>query len=361
MAEVNEKITYTDTAYKKDSAGRLRFVTVSSQGQMVCQESGLVDGKSTQHWSASKAKNIGKKNETTVEEQAILDATAKMNKKLKGEYFNTIDEATNTVVISAMLAESSGKRINEINFDGNVFVQPKLDGMRCIKDKMSMQSRDHRDIETLPDIASLLPELDEILDGELYSHGSSFQEVMKMVKKVRPETEKVKYHVYDLISDEPFVDRFGKLIELVQQLGPGSRISIVPTFPVESIEEIEMCHAKFIQAGYEGTMIRWGDKGYEMGKRSKHLLKHKEFKDIACKVVDVIPSDKVPEMGVVHCEISPNGATFGCGMKFSHKERAEILTNKDEYIGQTAEIRYFEDTDDGLPRFPVCVGFRLDK
>ena len=25
------------------------------------------------------------------------------------------------------------------------------------------------------------------------------------------------------------------------------------------------------------------------------------------------------------------------------------------------KIRFFEYTDDGLPRFPVCVGFRLDK
>ena len=48
-------------------------------------------------------------------------------------------------------------------------------------------------------------------------------------------------------------------------------------------------------------------------------------------------------------------------MKFSHAEREEILKNKNRYIGQTGEIRFFEFTDDGVPRFPVCVGFRLDK
>ena len=31
------------------------------------------------------------------------------------------------------------------------------------------------------------------------------------------------------------------------------------------------------------------------------------------------------------------------------------------HIGQTAEVRFFEYTDGGIPRFPVCVGFRLDK
>jgi DNA ligase-1 len=391
MGHTDETISYTKTIYKTDSADRLRFVTVTAQGNMVCQESGLFDGKATQHWSVSKAKNIGKKNETTPEWQAILDAKAKINKKLKAEYFETQGEAIETAYVSPMLAYSSDLYIDEITYtEGEVFVQPKLDGMRCIKDKGSMKSRKNRDIETLPDIAALLPESNIVLDGELYSHGASFQEVMKMVKKVGPETHKIKYHVYDTISDKPFVVRFGELLELVKEMGPNSPIRIVPTFPVSSREEIDMCHAKFLEAGYEGTMIRWGNESYEIDKRSKHLLKHKDFKDMACTIVDVVPSEKRPDLGVVHCRLNEkkwlhksgtgtilrvsdtemevkNGEVvfdypeFGCGMKFSHEEREDILANKYEYIGQTAEIRYFEETDDGIPRFPVCVGFRLDK
>ncbi len=30
-------------------------------------------------------------------------------------------------------------------------------------------------------------------------------------------------------------------------------------------------------------------------------------------------------------------------------------------MGKTAEIRFFEYTEDGIPRFPVAVGIRLDK
>ena len=362
MAECNNPIDYTDTVYKKDSAGKLRFVTISARGSMICQESGLVDGNATQHWSTSKGKNIGKANETTDTEQAIIEAKAKITKKLKKEYFVTSDEAMNTTFVSPMLAYESEKYLDKVDFStGEVFVQPKLDGMRCNKQGISMKSRDNRDIETLPGIAGILPEYDGILDGELYAHGRTFQEIMKMCKKVGPETDQVKYHVYDLMIDEPFVDRFTKLIELGKTFPEDSNIRLVPTFPVSSLADVELCHKKFLEAGYEGTMIRWGNKGYQMGKRSKYLLKHKDFKDIACTVVDVVPSEKRPEMGVVHCEISPGGPTFGCGMRFSHEERAEILTNKENYIGKTAEIRYFEDTDDGLPRFPVCVGFRLDK
>lgn len=49
------------------------------------------------------------------------------------------------------------------------------------------------------------------------------------------------------------------------------------------------------------------------------------------------------------------------GMKFSHGEREKWLKFKKDYIGKTAEIRFFEYSEDGIPRFPVCVGIRLDK
>ena len=48
-------------------------------------------------------------------------------------------------------------------------------------------------------------------------------------------------------------------------------------------------------------------------------------------------------------------------MKFSHADRMAILADKDHYIGMMAEVRFFEFSDGGTPRFPVCVRFRLDK
>ena len=127
-----------------------------------------------------------------------------------------------------------------------------------------------------------------------------------------------------------------------------------------SEKDLKEWHANFIAKGYEGTMLRWGNEPYKVNGRSSNLLKFKDFHDLACEVVDVVPSDKNPLQGVVHCKM-PTGETFGCGMKFSHAEREEILKNKSNYIGKIAELRFFEYTDDKLPRFPVCVGFRLDK
>jgi len=52
--------------------------------------------------------------------------------------------------------------------------------------------------------------------------------------------------------------------------------------------------------------------------------------------------------------------TFKAGFKYSHEDRKEFLTNKEKYIGKIANIRFFEYTDDGLPRFPIMFGIRGD-
>ena len=136
-------------------------------------------------------------------------------------------------------------------------------------------------------------------------------------------------------------------------------IKLAETFEVNSKEELIEYHKKFMEEGYEGSIIRHSEEGYAVDKRSSSLLKFKDFQDIACTIVGVEPSEKRPKQGIFICEHSGN--LFGCGMKFSHAEREEILINKENYIGKTAEIRFFEYTEDGIPRFPVAVGIRLDK
>mgnify|MGYP002713036485 CR=1 FL=1 len=350
---------YSKTVYKKDTSGKIRMLHVYTEGSTLIQESGLVDGEKVKHESVAKPKNIGKSNETTPEEQARLEAASKIETKMSTGYFNTIEEAENNEVILPMLAKDYKKESKKVIFP--CYVQPKLDGMRAHgkKDK-SMMSRKGKEIETMAHIQADLDALPciDILDGELYAHGESFQENMKLIKKYRAgESEKVQYHVYDMVyPNMGFYSRYLILKGLVEN---SPNIHLVPTYKIENEIELKAMHQKFLADGYEGTIVRWGDAGYKINGRSSNLLKYKDFIDIACKVIDIKPSDKRPEQGECVCE--HNGRTFGTGMKFSHKEREEILANKENYVGQIAEIRFFEYTDDGTPRFPVCVGFRLDK
>lgn len=365
--------TFDTTIYKKDSKGKLRYLRVYNDGAEVIQESGIIGTDSpTVHKSTAKAKNVGKTNETTPEMQAMLEAAAKVETKMSTGYFTTVEEAESSEVILPMLAESYEKKKDKITFP--CFAQPKLDGMRALgKSHTPMISRKGKEIDTMGHIQAELDLVQEglSLDGELYAHGISFQENMKLIKKDRGDaTKTVKYHVYDLVLPLiAFRERYKILADLVKNLTVErgcTNIELVPTYTINNEEDLKKLHGQFISQGYEGTIVRHSDSGYRINKRDVQLLKYKDFHDLACEVVDVVPSDKNPEQGVVHCKMSDDyvlnpGGTFGCGMKFSHVEREEILENKENYIGKTAELRFFEYTDDGLPRFPVCVGFREDK
>ena len=348
------------TIYKKDSKGKLRYLTISTSLDEITQESGIVGGNPVINVSVCVGKNIGKTNATTAEEQAVIEAQAKIKKKLEEGYYLTSAEAMVETLTQPMLAKDFKEESKKVIYP--CYVQPKLDGMRCLKEQSTLTSRGNKAIETMAHISSEVTHIADILDGELYAHGLSFQENMKLIKKYRKgQSEQVKYHVYDMILNKPFIERYTILSAIVNYC---EHIELVPTYKINNLQELLKYHTQFIEQGYEGTMVRWGSDGYEASKRSSHLLKYKDFLDETYTIVDIVPSESRPTQGVIHCKGVDNSRheiTFGCGMRFSHQERKELLTNKSKYIGKTAEIRFFEFTDDGLPRFPVCVGIRLDK
>lgn len=354
------------TLYKKDSKDNIRFFTIFTEGSEIVQQSGIEGTDSpVEHRKTAKAKNIGRANETTPEEQAISEAESTINKKLDKGYFETRDEAVNEEVILPMLAKSFDKHEKKVDWESQPIAQPKLDGMRCLciirSGKVKLVSRGGKEIDTMNHIKDSLTHLDDmVLDGELYAHGESFQENMKLIKKYRPgQTERVKLHSYDIISDDPFVERYKRLSEIVEPL---EHVKLVENEVLTSKKDLQEVHSKFLSEGYEGTILRHGDKGYKVNGRCDSLLKFKDFIDIALPIKDIVPGDQRPEEGypTFHWEGAVDD-TLTTGMKFSHEERKEFLENKENYIGQTAEIRFFEYSDTGVPRFPVCVGLRLDK
>ena len=98
-------MNYSRKIYKKDSKGKIRILHVYTQGAELIQESGVLDGKLITHRSTCTPKNIGKSNETTGEQQAVLEAEAKIVSKMVEEYFNTIEEAEESEIILPMLAK----------------------------------------------------------------------------------------------------------------------------------------------------------------------------------------------------------------------------------------------------------------
>lgn len=376
---------YFKKIYKKDSSGKIRELEISTMDGVLYQGSGVIGTKNQiLHKKLCEGKNIGKSNETSPIQQSELEAGSLFKEKMRLGYFETIKEAEEKGgkdFLLPMLAKDYKKEAKKVKFP--CYAQPKLDGMRGLGEAEGITSRTGKPVETVSHI-NLSFIGDEIIDGEIYEHGESFQGIMRKVKKYRQgETEKLKYHVYDLVSDLPFPQRLLKLHALVQGC---DNIELVHTSRINSEEELFEIHKQNLAQGYEGTMVRHSEEGYQVNKRSSQLLKYKDFLDETYTVIDVVPFESRPEQGTVKCCLNTkkwftlnskgdlskisekefDGAEFGfppfkTGMKLSHNAREEMLLNKHNYIGKMAEVRFFEFSEDGIPRFPVCVGFREDK
>ena len=122
--------------------------------------------------------------------------------------------------------------------------------------------------------------------------------------------------------------------------------------PPRSMEEINKYHTQFLEEGFEGTIVRMNLGPYE-NKRSKQLLKYKNFQDAEFLILDVTPGlgNRSECAGRLVCQIGDK--TFGCSMTGTVEFMKEVLDNKDQVIGKYATVKYFEMTPDGVPRFPT--------
>jgi len=358
---------FSQTLFKLDSLQRERILHIYTiEGELI-QESGLINGNKVIHKKMCISKNTNKSNQTTPQEQAVLQAKSKIEEKLTEGYFRTIEEAKSIKVVMPMLALSYNDEKHKINWKESVYASRKLDGMRCHivveNGTIKLMSRAGKEILTMDHIKTILynivtPTTNFILDGELYADGYNFQENMRMIKKVGPDTTKIGFHIYDVVSALPYNDRYAFAEKVVNKIN-SPNILLVLSVQIYSEDGLKTCHKYFISEGYEGTMIRHSNIGYESNKRSSSLLKYKDFQDIALPIIDITPNDANPLHGTPWFEL--NGKGFKSGLKMSHSEREDLLLNKEKHISQIAEIRYFELTEDGVPRFPVMIGFREDK
>ena len=75
------------TLYKKTTIGKTQTWEIEVSGNKFRTISGQADGKKiTNNWTVCQGKNVGKKNATTGEEQALKEAEAKHKKKLEAGY-----------------------------------------------------------------------------------------------------------------------------------------------------------------------------------------------------------------------------------------------------------------------------------
>lgn len=330
-----------------------------------CSYQEKADGQpSSEVWSIParvQGKNIGRANETTPRDQAILEITSNMNKKRDKGYHEEGEEIDSLPL--PMLAHDYNKRAHDIDWTRPVYVQPKLDGTRMLfdgKKGWSRQGKLYLD-EVISHLKWEIPE-GFILDGELMldQNEFTFQETISAIKKFRPETSpKLQFHVYDICNHKmPFKSRMDRLQYLLTHSDCPKNIIPVLTEEVEEIAQVKKAHRRFTEAGYEGVMIRNADGFYKFGNRSADLQKYKHFQDDEYEIIRVVDGvGKEEGCAIFFCRVGVN-QEVKVRPRGTLAYRQELWANKEDLIGKKLTVRFQELTDDGIPRFPVGIAIR---
>lgn len=117
--------------------------------------------------------------------------------------------------------------------------------------------------------------------------------------------------------------------------------------------------ARYVGAGFEGAIAREADHAGKQ-KRSKYLIKIKEFKDDEAIITGLVEGEGRLQgmLGAFNCKTMA-GVDFQVGSGFNDAERKEYWDQTN--IGRQFTYRYFGLTDTNTPRFPIWHGFRADE
>jgi len=355
--------------YKRSVNGKISQWQIEVENNRFRTISGYTDGlQVTSEWTECLPKNVGKKNATTPEQQAEAEAQAMFDKRIELGSFINIEDIDKPVYFKPMLAHDFNDYKDKIEY--RCYSQPKLDGIRCIVRADGMWSRNGKPIISAPHIFEALKPLfeansDLILDGELYAdkNTADFNTIVSCVRKTKPtaadlETSKmIQYWIYDVPSvDEVFNKRYQELCNFKNNNQLPDCCVVVPTEIIFNSLDIANYYSKYMKQGYEGQIIRTNEK-YE-NKRSKSLLKHKSFVDGEFTILGVEEGkgNHAGKVGRLNFEI--NGKPFDAAVNGDWEYIERLWHSRDGLVGKTATVKYFELTEDGIPRFPKVIAIR---
>jgi len=449
--------------YAQDKNGKIKIWTAAVFQSTATDEKsatarithGYINGKQqVAYREYNIGKNIGRSNETTPLEQCISETRRKWTDKKEKEAYTTTKPAD----CGEGYGDISGNDYNDDGGDGDggdgesaipagpflpmlaqtfdpadlaattkkkkvikfpCFVQPKLDGLRCVSyarrsagndAAVCLQSRTGAFFTGLPHIAAALrPYLSQhpsvVIDGELYTDQMPFEELAGLIKKKKitdadvARLKKVKYHVYDIYDharhDMPYTERMGVLAAAVRRCGcvangayhnsgtpvagaatsgrmlrsaatttvvatedAAAVVVLVRTEQVAVLAEFRQLFAEFVEVGYEGIMLRNAAGVYRANYRSNDLQKYKEFLEDEYRIIDFTQGEGRDAGAVIWVCETADGKEFTVRPRGTMEQRRDWFNEGGSYIGKNLTVVYQELTEEGKPRFPVGKSVR---
>jgi len=306
------------------------------------------------------------------------------------------------------LAPNQEVDLNEINYP--MFASYKLDGARIVFYKGQILTRSLKQLpnkqlrQKLEPIRQYSENYNLILDGEIYSHDSTFQEIIsffmtqdfeskKSIKKygkILTIPDNLKFYCFDCVKNDNFELEF---IKRCMNIVPIAKIFeklmfFVYQFKVNSKEDINKYFNEAIENGYEGLILRNPMGRYKFGRgtiKEGLIFKVKPFKTFDAQITEVVQATKVDpnaekktnELGrsvtskkkndriliEKACDfvVKYEGLNLKVVIALTDIEKREIWKNKDKYIGKWIEYKGMLVGSKDVPRHPTFIRFRKDK
>lgn len=359
-----------DNLYTRDSLGNVRIWYMEQEGNKYRTIAGLVDGERvTSEWTLASPKNIGKKNETSAEQQAATEVLARYKKQKKTGYFEDIKDIDKSSYVEPMLAKLYKDYHDEIDLEkGEWLMQTKYNGMRCVATKEGLFTRKGEKYISCPHIEESLKSFfemhpDAVLDGELFNNElrQKLNEISKLVRKtvnitdedLKKSKELVHYYIYDgygfgLDKEHPYHERKQWIDSNI--IGTYTHVAKVEDFHLKGKEDLDKQYQNIVDQGHEGAILRHKGMKYEH-KRSKNLLKVKPEMDSEAKIVQVIEGSGNWGGTAKTATLDWNGKVFDATFKGTQDQLRDVLKNKNNWVGKVVTFLYNDTTGLGTPNF----------
>ena len=264
-----------------------------------------------------------------------------------------------------------------INYDNNIFMQPKLDGVRCViqynpkappeQTGVTAYSRTGKEWKNIDHILFNLSSWfrlnpDVILDGELYNHEykDNFEQIISMVRKTKPtdearveSAENVQFHCYDIIDETM---SFAMRNEFIKQAVPRNHCIKHVYTTIVTEDQANIQHQCNLDEGYEGSILRTNDT-YKCG-RSWNLRKFKDFHDDEALLLDWVEG-KGKRKGTIGKFMAQDSAgnIFGMPVMDKFQYLQDNFEEMKTWVGKLATFTYFERTKANSYRHPLfkCI------
>lgn len=289
-----------------------------------------------------------------------------------------------------MLAADISDDLDKLRFP--VYATPKLDGVRALIFADGVYSRSMKKIPNECVQARFGQDPDLIgLDGELIVGEPTALDVYRATNSIvsrLSDATPVQFFVFDdhSLTKSSYSERvtvFQKAV--VDTFTPG--VMGVQTRMCEDMAELEVMERLYLDAGYEGMILRSTDGLYKQGRstvREQGMCKLKRFIDSEIVITGMEEEQhnaneaKINELG--HTERSSHKAnligkgTMGVligrddikfpgqevrvGSGFTAKDKETFWQNKEQFIGKIAKYKYFPIGVKDKPRHGIYLGMR---